>query len=119
MAHMAGVSRRRIFRSALGIGALASAASVLPPKLQRVMADPVRSTGDLDGIKHVVILMQENRSFDHYFGTMRGVRGFDDPNAAQLPNGRSIFHQPDPDSPDGYLLPFHLDSKTTSAQAIP
>ncbi|MBV9024583.1 MAG: beta-propeller fold lactonase family protein [Streptomycetaceae bacterium] len=116
---MTGVSRRRLFRSAWGIGALASAASVLPPKLQRVMADPVRKTGDLDEIKHVVILMQENRSFDHYFGTMRGVRGFDDPNAAQLPNGRSIFYQPDPGNPSGYLLPFHLDSKTTSAQAIP
>ena len=39
--------------------------------------------------------MQENRSFDHYFGTMAGVRGFDDPTALKLPNGKSVFHQPD------------------------
>ena len=35
--------------------------------------------------------MQENRSFDHYFGTLAGVRGFDDPNAMNLPNGKSVF----------------------------
>lgn len=35
----------------------------------------------LKKIKHVVLFMQENRAFDHYFGTMPGVRGFQDPNA--------------------------------------
>jgi phospholipase C len=35
----------------------------------------------LRDIKHVVVLMQKNRSFDHYFGTLAGVRGFDDPKA--------------------------------------
>ena len=63
--------------------------------------------------------MQENRSFDHYFGTLAGVRGFDDPNALKLPNGKSVFYQPDAENPDGYLLPFHLDTRTTSAQKIP
>ena len=63
--------------------------------------------------------MQENRSFDHYFGTMAGVRGFDDPDALTLPNGKSVFYQPDAENPDGYLLPFHLDTRTTSAQKIP
>ncbi|MGT2490491.1 alkaline phosphatase family protein [Cupriavidus basilensis] len=29
-------------------------------------------------MEHVVILMQENRSFDNYFGTLKGVRGFGD-----------------------------------------
>ena len=38
--------------------------------------------------------MQENRSFDHYFGTMRGVRGFADPRAVKLPSGQSVWHQP-------------------------
>jgi phospholipase C len=73
----------------------------------------------LRDIEHVVILMQENRSFDHYFGTMAGVRGFDDPTALILPNGKSVFHQPDTHHPDGHLLPFHLDTKSTSAQKIP
>ena len=63
--------------------------------------------------------MQENRSFDHYFGTLGGVTGFGDPNALVQSNGRSIFYQPDPQNPDGYLLPWHLDTKHTSSQAIP
>ena len=67
----------------------------------------------------MVLLMQENRSFDHYFGTLAGVRGFDDPNAMVLPNGKSVFHQPDSENPLGYLLPFHLDTRKTSAQRIP
>ncbi len=52
-------------------------------------------------------MMQENRSFDHYFGTLRGVRGFGDPRAVKLPSGRSVWHQPDPSNPDGFVLPFH------------
>ena len=63
--------------------------------------------------------MQENRSFDHYFGTLPGVRGFADPAAITLSTGRSVFYQPDPKNPDGYLLPYHLDTHTTNAQAIP
>jgi phospholipase C len=42
-------------------------------------------------MKHVVMLMQENRSFDHYFGTLPGVRGFDDPHAMILPHGKTCF----------------------------
>jgi phospholipase C len=67
----------------------------------------------------VVLLMMENRSFDHYFGTLSGVRGFDDPNALTLSTGRSVFHQPDPTNPDGYLLPFRLDTAANSVQKIP
>jgi phospholipase C len=69
------------------------------------------SCSQLTDIEHVVIFIQENRSFDHYFGTYRGVRGFSDQSAA--------FHQPDPSnttsSPVGSLLPFHLDTSTTNA----
>jgi phospholipase C len=65
----------------------------------------------ISDIEHVVILIQENRSFDHYFGSYRGVRGFADPSMA--------FRQPDPanttNSPIGTLLPFHLDTSTTNA----
>jgi phospholipase C len=72
----------------------------------------------LSNIKHVVLLMQENRSFDHYFGTMSGVIGYSDPNAIKLPNGRSVFYQPTDTTPEGYLLPFHLSTRKTSAQYI-
>jgi hypothetical protein len=50
---------------------------------------------------------------------MPGVRGFGDPDALTLSTGKSVFYQPDAQNPDGYTLPFHLDTKTTSAQAIP
>jgi phospholipase C len=69
----------------------------------------------LSDIEHVVILIQENRSFDHYFGSYRGVRGFSDQSLA--------FQQPDPanitSSPVGALLPFHLDTPTTNAACTP
>ena len=53
-----------------------------------------RRHGDIRDIKHVVILMQENRSFDHYFGSLQGVRGFGDRSTITLPGGRSVFQQP-------------------------
>lgn len=46
--------------------------------------------------------MQENRSFDHCFGTLSGVRGFDDPHALRLPSGAPVWRQPDPSTSDGY-----------------
>jgi phospholipase C len=65
----------------------------------------------LTAIEHVVIFIQENRSFDHYFGAYRGVRGFSEQSLA--------FQQPDSanttDPPVGKLLPFHLDTTTTNA----
>ncbi|MEU2021195.1 phosphocholine-specific phospholipase C [Streptomyces sp. NPDC016469] len=92
------MSRRRLF--ALGGGALGAAAagSFLPPSLQAaIAAQPAHAGpggGGLRDIRHVVILMQENRSFDHYFGTLRGVRGFGDRNAVELPTGTTVFEQP-------------------------
>lgn len=93
------MSRRRLF--ALGGGALGAAAagSFLPPSLQAaIAAQPADRSGHggLDAIEHVVILMQENRSFDHYFGMLRGVRGFGDRNAIELPSGKPVFEQPGP-----------------------
>ncbi|WP_327373989.1 phospholipase C, phosphocholine-specific [Streptomyces sp. NBC_01216] len=87
------ISRRRLL--ALGGGALgvAAAGSLLPPSLQAAMAAGPPS-GGLAAVRHVVILMQENRSFDHYFGTLRGVRGFGDRNAVELPSGTTVFEQP-------------------------
>ncbi|MEU6221190.1 alkaline phosphatase family protein [Streptomyces sp. NPDC047022] len=113
------MTRRRLLGSAAGVAGASAALSVLPPGLQRAVAAGVPRRGGLADVRHVVMLMQENRSFDHYFGTLAGVRGFGDPRAPRLPNGRSVFYQPDSRSADGYALPFHLDTTTTSAQAIP
>lgn len=113
------MTRRRVLGTAARLAALAAAAAILPPSVRRALAQQAPRRGSLRDIKHVVLLMQENRSFDHYFGTMAGVRGFDDPDAIILPNGKSVFHQPDPQNPNGYLLPFHLDTKKTNAQKHP
>ncbi len=50
----------------------------MPPNVQRALAQGAPKHGSLKDIEHVVLLMQENRSFDHYFGTLSGVRGFGD-----------------------------------------
>ncbi|MFI8292348.1 phospholipase C, phosphocholine-specific [Streptomyces sp. ms191] len=99
------MSRRRLL--ALGGGALGAAAagSLLPPSLQAAMAAGPPS-GGLSAVRHVVILMQENRSFDHYFGTLRGVRGFGDRNAVELPTGKPVFEQPA--ALGGTVLPFPI-----------
>jgi phospholipase C len=106
---------RRQFLGATGSGVLAS---VLFPGLARAAAAPrARPGATLDDIEHIVILMQENRSFDEYFGTMSGVIGFSDPNA--IPG---VFRQAggqDANGPntDGYTLPWHMDTRTTDAQS--
>jgi phospholipase C len=63
-----------------------------------------KGPGKLTDIEHVVILIQENRSFDHYFGMLPGVRGFGDPTAKA-----GVFEQPGYEKPGygGVLLPFH------------
>jgi phospholipase C len=112
------ITRRRLLGSVAGMAA-AAAAALMPPNVRRALAEGQPAKGSLKDIKHVVLLMQENRSFDHYFGTMAGVRGFGDERALKLPSGKSVLYQPDPVNPNGYLLPFHLDTRTTSAQKIP
>ncbi len=116
------VSRRRLLGGALALGGAGLASMALPPNVQKALAAqqaaPTRN-GKLSDIKHVVILMQENRSFDHYFGTLSGVRGFSDPHILKQSNGRSVLYQPDPSNIDGYLLPYHLNTLNTAAQAIP
>ena len=72
----------------------------------RAAASTKPAGSDLGAIEHVVFLMQENRSFDHYYGTYRGVRGFDDHPAGHL----GAFAQAWPGGRDRRLLPFHLDS---------
>jgi phospholipase C len=115
---MTALTRRR-FLGGAAAGAGAASLSLLPISVQKALAATPKRAPRMRDIEHVVLLMQENRSFDHYFGTLSGVAGFDDPAAMQLPSGRSVFHQPDPVNPSGYLLPFHLDTKTSSAQAMP
>jgi phospholipase C len=119
------VSRRQLMTSA---GGMVLASFALPSSLRKLIDDApasllsaARASAPLGQIEHVVVLMQENRSFDHYFGAMPGVRGFFDPDAITLSTGKPVYYQPIPtsDNPDGYLLPFHADTHSTSAQALP
>ncbi|HEY1764896.1 MAG TPA: alkaline phosphatase family protein, partial [Opitutaceae bacterium] len=112
-------TRRRMLKTAARLAAAGAASALMPVNVRRMLAQEAPRRGSLADIKHVVLLMQENRSFDHYFGTLAGVRGFDDPKAMLLPGGRSVFYQPDASNPDGYVLPFHLNTHVTSAQKIP
>jgi len=116
-----GLTRRRVLGGGAAATALAAASVALPGNVRKALASPppFEGRGSLADIKHVVMLMQENRSFDHYFGTLSGVRGFSDPDAMTISSGKPVFYQPNPSNPDGYLLPYHLDSHATAAQKIP
>jgi phospholipase C len=109
---MSDLTRRTFMGGAAGAAAAAGLLSALPDAGAATSHRPGRRKGSLDDVEHVVILMQENRSVDHYYGTMRGVRGFGDPAAL-----RGVFRQPDPKRPDGgYLLPWHVDTSTVDGQ---
>jgi phospholipase C len=77
------------------------------------MTASVTASASLSDVKHIVILMQENRSFDHYFGTLSGVRGFSDPNVLANVAGGTVFdqygYQPGAGvTASGYTQPFNL-----------
>jgi phospholipase C len=91
------VDRRR-FLSIAGGAAAATALSSSVARAARIA--PAVRTRTIKDVAHIVVLMQENRSFDHYFGTLRGVRGFGDPHPALQPSGQSVWNQ-------AGVLPFH------------
>jgi phospholipase C len=73
---------RREFVQLMGITALMGS---LNTSIAKAMAIPANnSTGTIKDVEHIVILMQENRPFDHQFGTLSGVRGFNDPRAVKI-----------------------------------
>ncbi len=110
---MPNINRRRFLQLAGGT----AAASVLTGGIAKAAAIPAAAgTGSLQDVEHVVVLMQENRSFDHYFGTLRGVRGFGDPRPAALPSGKTAFHQAD--SSGHETLPFRPDADNLGLQFI-
>ncbi|MDG3011623.1 phospholipase C [Rhodococcus sp. D2-41] len=125
----AGMSRREFFAKSAAAGGAAMLASWAGPVIERAYAADPAGMGGLGDIEHIVLLMQENRSFDHYYGTLSGVRGFDDPSPAWKQYG----YAPGSPSPsafgssginsanvgsssggavdaNGYLLPFRLDT---------
>jgi phospholipase C len=104
---------RRTFLQLLGSGALAAA---FPSSIARALEIPANNhTGTIADVEHIVILMQENRSFDHYFGTLKGVRGFGDPRTIMLPSGKAVWYQP---NGSDYVLPFHPPAPALGLQFL-
>lgn len=86
---------------------------VLPTSIAKAMAiDPQAGSSFYDA-EHIVLLMQENRSFDHTYGTLQGVRGFNDPRAISLPDNKPVWCQTN--SAGETYAPFRLDIKNTNA----
>ena len=109
---MSELNRRRF----LQIAGATAGFSALSQSIARAAAIPAsRRTGSLKDVEHIVVLMQENRSFDHYFGALRGVRGFGDPRPVRLESGKPVWHQSD-GSRD--VLPYHPDADDLGMQFI-
>ncbi|UDF02955.1 phosphocholine-specific phospholipase C [Asticcacaulis sp. AND118] len=101
------MTSRRTFLSA----ALAASLGGLPPAIARALDIPANTrTGTIKDVEHVVILMQENRSFDHYFGAMNGVQGFGDRFAIPTAKDRTVFAQPREDDATRLIAPFALNT---------
>ncbi len=110
-------SKRKFLQTAAGTAASAAALSMFPPSIRRALAIPAaQRTGTIMDVQHVVIVMQDNRSFDHYFGTLAGVRGFGDRFTIPLPGGRNVWQQFDANG--NPVLPYHLDQAAGNAQRV-
>src|SRR5690606_13263366 len=111
---MSHLDRRKFIKLSATAGL---AGTLWPPLVQKALAvEAHNTTRSIRDVEHIVILMQENRSFDHYFGTLKGVRGFGDRFTIPLINNRKVWQQ---ERGNGALLtPYHLDSTANNAQRV-
>ncbi len=107
-----GLTRRQMLQAGIAAGAVALSSDPLVQLGKRPKRR--RRSGKLSDIEHVIILIQENRSFDHYFGTYSGVEGF----GTRAP--KSVYEQEgyEAEGFEGKLLPFHLETNGV-AQCFP
>ncbi|QXE36690.1 phospholipase C, phosphocholine-specific [Streptomyces sp. GMY02] len=109
---MPELNRRRF----LQIAGATAGFSALSDSIARAAAIPAgRRSGTINDVEHIVVLMQENRSFDHYFGSLKGVRGFGDPRPMTPAGVKSVWHQSDGTKD---ILPFHPDAEDLGMQFI-
>ncbi|MFT4267605.1 MAG: phospholipase C, phosphocholine-specific [Xenophilus sp.] len=112
---MTAPSRRSFLKHSATTTLSAATLAAFPPSIRKALAIPAHNeTGTIKDVKHVVILMQENRGFDHYFGTFKGVRGFGDRFTIPLPDGRKVWEQLD--ATGAVDRPYHLDQAQGNAQ---
>ncbi|MDR3695934.1 phosphocholine-specific phospholipase C [Mucilaginibacter sp.] len=106
-------TRRDFLKKAALLTGAASLTNMIPASIQKAMAINAPEGSTYLDAEHIVILMQENRSFDHSLGSLRGVRGFNDPRAIDLPNKNKVWAQSNKKGET--YAPFHLDIKNTKA----
>jgi phospholipase C len=107
-------NRRDFIRTS--VAGVAGVLAGLPATIEKALAVEAHSqTGSITDVNHIVILMQENRSFDHYFGAMRGVRGFGDRHPIPLASGKPVWFQSDGTRE---ITPFRLDGEVMNAALI-
>ncbi|WP_020472006.1 phosphocholine-specific phospholipase C [Zavarzinella formosa] len=112
-------TRREFVNLAARIAAGTGVAGFLESIQRAAAIEPEKASTFLNA-EHVVILMQENRSFDHAYGTLRGVRGFNDPRAITLPDGNPVWLQAN--AAGERYAPFRFDihsSKVTWMGSLP
>ena len=90
MTNKHSLDRRRFLQIAGGTVALSALSSSVA---RAASIAPATRTRTIKDVEHIVVLMQENRSFDHYFGSLRGVRGFGDPHPVIQPSGQPVWNQ--------------------------
>jgi len=106
-------TRRDFLKKTAFLSGATALASVFPESIQKALAINAPEGSTYMDAEHIVILMQENRSFDHCYGTLKGVRDFNDPRAIDLPNKNKVWLQSN--AAGETYAPFHLDIKNTKA----
>src|ERR1700761_1259010 len=106
-------NRRDFLKKAMLLAGVTGLTNVIPASIQKAMAINAPEGSTYMDAEHIVILMQENRSFDHTYGTLKGVRGFNDPRVIDLPNKNKVWLQSNTEGET--YAPFHLDIKNTKA----
>jgi phospholipase C len=107
-----GITRRQLLAAGAvsGVGVLAGCGRTPSASTVATSAAVPPAGSDLGAVDHVIFLMMENRSFDHYYGAYPGVRGFDDHASHDLGPFSQAYPANTSASPVGRLLPFHLDT---------
>ncbi|MGT2463437.1 phosphocholine-specific phospholipase C [Sinomonas atrocyanea] len=113
---MTSLNRRRFLQLSAATAAGTAMSQMLGQSIARAATIPAnRATGSIKDVEHVIVFMQENRAFDHYFGTLKGVRGFSDPHPAILPSGKDSFHQA---NATREITPFHPSAPNLGLQFV-
>lgn len=115
---MALHSRRDFLKFSAGLAGATAATALLPESIRKALAiEPNTVTGTIQDVEHIVVFMQENRSFDHYLGHLSGVRGYNDRFPVTLPNGKPVWFQPRQEDQASVIAPFRYDTTDPGVNA--